>query len=123
MGPRTNWYPLPWPSALHKQPGSAVRRHSSLSRGAAITGSLRRVGAVFGPRSRTFQRTCGKWTHTLMNAPELSAGTRGECDDHATDQRGPLFQAYLCLTAGMQVGESTESVQGGSAFACTAAPW
>jgi hypothetical protein len=58
-----------------------------------------------------------------MKAPELSDGTRGECDDHATDQRGPSFQAELCLTAGMNVGESTESVQGGSAFACTAAPW
>ena len=48
-----------------------------------------------------------------MKAPELSDGTMGECDDHATDQRGPSFQAYLCLTAGMNVGESTESVQGG----------
>lgn len=76
-------------------------------------GSLRRVEAVFGPRSRTFYRTCGKWTPTLMNAPEPSAGTMGECDDHATDQRGPSLQAYLCLTAGMQVGESTESVKGG----------
>ncbi len=37
----------------------------------------------------------------------------GECDDHATDQRGPSLQAELCLTAGMQVGESTESFQGG----------
>ena len=48
-----------------------------------------------------------------MNAPELSAGTRGECDDHATNQRGPSIQAELCLTAGMQVGESRESVRGG----------
>jgi hypothetical protein len=48
-----------------------------------------------------------------MKAPGLSAGTMGECDDHATDQRDPSLQAYLFLTAGMKVGESTESVQGG----------
>jgi hypothetical protein len=48
-----------------------------------------------------------------MNALELSAGTVGECDDHATDQRGPSLQAELCLTVGINVGASTESVQGG----------
>jgi len=48
-----------------------------------------------------------------MNAPEPPAGTRGEGDDHATDQRGSSLQAELCLTAGMQVGASTKSVQGG----------
>jgi hypothetical protein len=39
-----------------------------------------------------------------MDAPELSAGTVGECDDHATDQRGPPLQAELCLTADMKMG-------------------
>jgi len=48
-----------------------------------------------------------------MNAPEPSAGTVGECDDHATDQRGPPLQAYLCLTADMKMGSIPESVQGG----------
>jgi hypothetical protein len=47
------------------------------------------------------------------NAARPLDGTMGECDDHATDQRGPSLQAELCLTAGMQVGESTENVQGG----------
>jgi hypothetical protein len=58
-----------------------------------------------------------------MKAPEPTAGTMGECDDHATDQRGPSFQAYLFLTAGMNVGESTESVQGGKRVCIHCYPW
>jgi len=58
-----------------------------------------------------------------LKAPEPTAGAMGECDDHAIDQHGPSLQAYLFLTAGMKVGESTESVQGGKRVCMHRCPW